>query len=224
MSKTSKQPTSSAAKSYATATAPKPAASTAYHIPRSDSKINELNLENEALKERIRELERVNGELQEQLEDRDRNMACLNNTTSSLYSMFSSLVEHMKLPSNHTIMKDLRRSEVHFEECKQYQKELTSVAYLGSETSVSKSSSTSSHSSCNSTAMQSSLSARRSNVLYPTTQFSGQKRDLSPSSKILTIQQRPPQSEVGTSIMDIDASAVTLHSGALSASEASEMQ
>lgn len=223
MSKTSKQPSSSAAKSYATATAPKPAASTAYHILRGDSKVNELNLENEALKERIRELERVNAELQEQLEDRDRNVACLNNTTSSLHSMFSSLVEHLQLPRNHTIMKDLRRSEIHFDECKQFQQEFTNVAYLDSETSVHKSSSPSSHSTCNSTAMQSSLSARRSNALNPTTQFSGQKRDLSPSSKFLTIQQRPPQSEAGTSTMDIDASAVTLHSGALSASEASEM-
>ena len=152
------------------------------------------------------------------------NLACLNTTTTALFSMFSSLVEHLKLPSHHAIMKDLRRSEIHFDECKQFQQDYTNDTHQGSDSPAHKSSSTSSHPSCNSSAEQSSLAARRSNALIPTTQFSGQKRDLSPSSKILTIQQRPPQSEVGTSSMEIDASAVTLHSGALSASEASEMQ
>ena len=221
----SKHPKQSSApvKSYAAATAHKPHSFVHQQTPSNDPKITALNAENARLKERIRELEEANADLSEQLEERDKNLSSLNNATSSLFSMFSGLADHLKLPTNHALRKDLRRSEIFADECRNFQQDMHTDPFPSSvEESPNDSVSSTQPSS---TLKQSSLSIRRSapNETHPVS-LTGKKRDFSPPSKLEILQKRPLMIENGSDVTDMDTESDLQNTGAPSSPGASEMQ
>jgi len=225
--KSSNQP-HAAPKSYAHAAAPRAPTFAQTYSSVSTSKpveFQELQDENKRLKEKVRELEKANAELNDQLEARDLNMSCLNNSAVSLFSMISSIMTHLKLPQTHHAMRELRRNGFLADECKMFQKELDTESFTESESEAPNASVPPAHSSSTLHAKQSSLSARRnSHQADSAVHFAGQKRDLSPNSKSAINQKRFPLLEDDSNNMDVDSTTVTQHSGALSIIEAPGMQ
>ena len=210
-------------KSYSAATSPSAPPAQRHATPRNDPKIAALNTENERLQQRIRELEQTNTALKEQLADREENLTSLNKSMSDIFSLYSSLLNHLKLDPSHYLQTQLRRNSANVEECRIFQQERDAQEF----TPLDEKRSDESHAGKSSKPHKEQTSSlARSSVLQISNQahFSGQKRDLSPSHKQDPNSKRSSTPEDGSSVIAMDTDSTLHETGALGSPEASEMQ
>ena len=210
-------------KSYSAATSPPVFPAQRHATPRYDPKITALNTENERLQQRIRELEQANTVLKEQLSDREENLTSLNKSMSDIFSLYSSLLNHLNLDSSHHLQTQLRRHSANVDECRIFQQERDAQEFppfddKPTEESLDVKSSTRYN--------EQKSSLARSSVLQisNTAHVCGQKRDLSPSHKQDPTSKRLPLQEDGSSVTAMDTDYTLHETGVLGSSEASEMQ
>ena len=229
--KPSQHPAPARRKTYASATTPKTAPVTnqqQYH--QADPNLAAMSAENERLKEENRalkkSLEKSYSDIRDLLEQRDENMASINKGMAAMYSMQEGLMDYLKLPSEHLLQQQFRRTVVYSDQCTEHQKvadeEVEPPLYEEPPSPTHRPRTHSVHKH-----QQSSLSARHNMyMLANEPHLSGQKRNLSPNhrERDALMNKRLPQSESVGSDTEMDTDSANIQTGALGSSEASEMQ